>query len=476
LDRSHHVQQYADYTPVDPQADSSFHPGVSSAYYSEPPTNVNEQRMASNAIASSLDQCNVEDPGNTSATTVGVSESPMNQKEPIKQEDLSKSSVNRTGGSPKAGGSLAPRGSLKTAVRSTVHDRSKIAAKKQQRRSNNPSTMETTKASETSAVAATSTDQVDPFTQWYQMMSQYYSQFYPGYQLPQPPGMSTKIVSDEPKMTAKPDRAVKPTSAHMKQSGYLPAQLSYSARPGALATTTTGAPGNFDYAAYYYQYYYEAAAAAAAAQMWTGGQFYPGYDPSGRQTPKLFPTPHVRGGLNTPGILLQILPNRPSDGELARIELLDMSVLANDAVAEATKRAAESGNYMGSLARLAELRLNRDPDEVRDAFSSGASGLESPGRLSSLQAGAGGDDDGEEVRACAAIALAWDRTDHVFYPGPLSRTGTLKADVLVFLRDKLAEIQDRLPTDWESAGLLISFLEFMVKNNGVSVFPFFCSS
>lgn len=166
---------------------------------------------------------------------------------------------------------------------------------------------------------------------------------------------------------------------------------------------------------------------------------------------------------------VQILPNRPSDGELARIELLDMSVLANDAVGEATKRAAESGSYMSNLARLTDFRLNRDSEDVRDTHSSAASGLESPGRLSSLQAGAGGDDDGEEARACAAVAVAWDRTDHVFYPGPLSRTETLKADVLVFLRDKLAEIQDRLPIDWESAGLLISYLEFMVKNNGVSI-------
>ncbi|THD18514.1 Protein transport protein Sec16A [Fasciola hepatica] len=301
-------------------------------------------------------------------------------------------------------------------------------------------------------------------------MSQYYSQFYPGYQLPQPPSMSAKPTSsEEPKPPIRQsDRAVKSTTAHIKQNNHMPTQLGYPARSGALAAVSTGTPGNFDYAAYYYQYYYEAAA-AAAAQMWTGGQYYPGYDPAGRQTPKLFPTPHVRGGLTTPGILLQILPNRPSDGELARIELLDMSVLANDAVAEATKRAAESGSYMGNLARLTEFHLNRGPDDARDAYSSGASGLESPGRLSSLQAGAGGDDDGEEARACAAVAVAWDRTDHVFYPGPLSRSGTLKADVLVFLRDKLAEIQDRLPIDWESAGLLISYLEFMVKNNGVRI-------
>lgn len=139
------------------------------------------------------------------------------------------------------------------------------------------------------------------------MMSQYYTQFYSGYQLPQPPVIPSKPVSDESKTsTRQTDRALRTTTAHTKQqANFGPTQMSYPSRSGAPDAVNSGAPGNFDYAAYYYRYYYEAAA-AAAAQMWTGGQYYPGYDSTGRQTPKLFPTPHVRGGLTTPGILLQV--------------------------------------------------------------------------------------------------------------------------------------------------------------------------
>ncbi|CAH8596139.1 unnamed protein product [Dicrocoelium dendriticum] len=223
-------------------------------------------------------------------------------------------------------------------------------------------------------------------------------------------------------------------------------------------------PGSgLDYMSYYYQYYY----GANAVPFWPP-HAYPVGDPTGRTTPKLFPTPHIKALLSSPGLLVQVLPNRPMDGELARVELVDLSDLAAQAVAEATKRLSDTGNASTNLTRLTELSLCRDAENLHDGFSSGASGVDSPGRLSSVQVVGGGDDEAEEARACTAIAMAWDRTDHLLYPGPLSRSETLKADVLAFLREKLAEIQDRLPIDWESAGLLIAYLESMVKNNGVS--------
>ncbi|CAL8070467.1 unnamed protein product [Calicophoron daubneyi] len=312
-------------------------------------------------------------------------------------------------------------------------------------------------------------EQADPFTQWYQMMSQYYSQFYPGYQLPQPPAVgattsNSASIQRASEQQSRGNLSSNTSGAQGKLSVRMPHQSNVPALPQAISYVppTAAVPGGFDYANYYYQYYY-GAAATAAAQMWSDGS---NLVQPGRQTPKIFPNPHIKACMKNPGLLLQVVPSRPLDGELARVELVDLSELANEAVAEATKRASEFGTVSSNLNRLTDLRLEKGQETPRDAFSSGASGLESPGHLSSFQAGAGGDDDGEEARACAAVALAWDRTDHVFYPGPLSRTGTLKADVLAFLRDKLAEIQDRLPIDWESAGLLIAYLEALVKNNG----------
>lgn len=73
----------------------------------------------------------------------------------------------------------------------------------------------------------------------------------------------------------------------------------------------------------------------------------------------------------------------------------------------------------------------------------------------------------EEEEEYMGLVSAWDRTDHVLYPGPLCQGTTLKHDVQAFLRGKVEDIQDRMPVDWDSAGLLLSYLELLVKNNGV---------
>ncbi|KAF5399551.1 hypothetical protein PHET_07250 [Paragonimus heterotremus] len=346
------------------------------------------------------------------------------------------------------------RSSLKVASRATAQERSKLTTRKIPKQSQNIKPVSNT---EQSVGPTNPAVQNDPFTQWYQMMSQYYSQFYPGYQLPQPPGMSASTQQSSADVSTQnqtPER-------HITKASNLQSKLATATYPQPTSFPAHSG-GGFDYASYYYQYYY----GTAAAQYWSSGHPYPGLDLTGRKTPKLFHTPHARAWLSAPGLLLHILPARPVDGELARVELVDMAELANEAVAEATKRISEAGAISSNLTRLTELNLDRETDNLRDGYSSGASGMESPAHLSSLHAGAIGDDDCGEARAFTAIAVAWDRADHMLYPGPLSRSDTLKADVLAFLREKLAEIQDRLPIDWESAGLLITYLESMIKNNG----------
>ncbi|KAA3675369.1 COPII coat assembly protein SEC16 [Paragonimus westermani] len=350
--------------------------------------------------------------------------------------------------------SAQAKGNLKMPLRSTAQERSKLTTRKTQKQFQNIKPVSNT---EQSVGPTTPAIQNDPFTQWYQMMSQYYSQFYPGYQLPQPPGMSACTQQGNADISTRnqtPER-------HITKASNLQPKLATVTYPQS-ASFPAHLGGGFDYASYYYQYYY----GTAAAQFWSGGHSYLGLDVAGRKTPKLFHTPHARAWLSVPGILLHILPARPVDGELARVELVDMAELANETVAEATKRISEAGAMSTNLARFTELNLDRETDNLQDGYNSGASGMESPTHLSSLHAGVIGDGDDGEARAFTAIAVAWDRADHVLYPGPLSRCDTLKADVLAFLREKLAEIQDRLPVDWESAGLLITYLESMVKNNG----------
>lgn len=76
-------------------------------------------------------------------------------------------------------------------------------------------------------------------------------------------------------------------------------------------------------------------------------------------------------------------------------------------------------------------------------------------------------EDDEVEEEYMRLVNAWDRTDHVLYPGPLCQDNTLKHDVQAFLRGKVEDIQDRMPVDWDSASLLLAYLELLVKNNGV---------
>ncbi|KER23536.1 hypothetical protein T265_08615 [Opisthorchis viverrini] len=451
---------------------TSFHKSFPTTFSTPYGTGVH-QDSCNNAVVSTF-----SDAPQLHTLSVGTEE-PQNQKVPDTVESA-RPSVGRPRGSPRGPPPSTYAKPVGKSSRLTAVDRARAVAKKPQK----------------SQPAAPSGEKTDPFTQWYQMMSQYYSQFYPGYQLPQPPGAS---INNQPTVTNHPVAETTPRHLSLKAGAVQPSGPSYvrpgpaSIQPTPSGTTVTG---TFDYASYYYQYYY----GMAASQLWPGTQLYTGLQPSGRKTPKLFHTPHIRAYLATPGIVLQaygrigvyylygtqeyhftrgvgthpssvfyfnlqVLPTRPSDGELARIEMLDLGELASEAVAEAAKRLSEADPSITNLTRLNDLALDREGEQIRDGYSSGASGVGSSGRLSSLQAGAGGDD-GEAMRACAAVAVAWDRTEHLLYPGPLNRSSTLKADVLAFLREKLAEMQDRLPIDWESAGLLLTFLEAMVKNNG----------
>lgn len=133
-------------------------------------------------------------------------------------------------------------------------------------------------------------------------------------------------------------------------------------------------------------------------------------------------------------------------------------------MADATRRASDN------TTRTCDSEFSQQqqqPSEQNVLFNMTDSGMQTPSRLSSIDA-AGAEDDGEEIRACVMATACWNQAEHQFYPGPLNRIGTLKADVLAFLHEKLTEIQDRLPIDWGSAGLLIMFLETLIKNNGVS--------
>lgn len=59
-------------------------------------------------------------------------------------------------------------------------------------------------------------------------------------------------------------------------------------------------------------------------------------------------------------------------------------------------------------------------------------------------------------------------SNYAMFPGPLQRSETIPSDVRAFLRTKLEEMRERLTEDMESAGLLIGYLELLIKNRGVS--------
>ena len=141
---------------------------------------------------------------------------------------------------------------------------------------------------------------------------------------------------------------------------------------------------------------------------------------------------------------------------------MDISQLASDVVAEVTTRLSRvtmssrklqrhgsgmiifPGAYQGSSEGPASSFVDENDEMDEEDF----------------------DDDADEEEY-VGLVNAWDRTDHVLYPGPLCQGTTLKHDVQAFLRGKVEDIQDRMPVDWDSAGLLLAYLELLVKNNGV---------
>ncbi|VDN97150.1 unnamed protein product [Rodentolepis nana] len=285
---------------------------------------------------------------------------------------------------------------------------------------------------------------VDPYTQWYQLMQNYYRQFYPGCEFGNPPGRShvqrsqRHVPISAVTLTQTPGQAVKQQQVqqHFQPPFNFPGwpQMPIQGRlglPGGQITNPSqmqmpGFGQASDYPAYYYQYYLGALAAA------NGFPF-----PTGRTTPK-------------------VLPNRPKDGEPGRVELLDISQLASNVVAEITNRL--SAVSMTS-------RGNKTAAHHQQHFSSSYINTNED----DLDSRIGEDELAEEEEEEEYIGLvnAWDRTDHVLYPGPLCLGATLKHDVQAFLRGKVEDIQDRMPIDWDSASLLLSYLELLIKNNGV---------
>ncbi|KAM3177113.1 hypothetical protein ACTXT7_005124 [Hymenolepis weldensis] len=161
--------------------------------------------------------------------------------------------------------------------------------------------------------------------------------------------------------------------------------------------------------------------------------------------------------------LLGILPNRPQDGEPGRVELLDISQLASDVVAEVTNRLSAV-----SMTSRGNKTVARHQQHFPNSYTA-SDGYLASSTNDDLDSRIGEDDliEEEEEEEYISLVNAWDRTDHVLYPGPLCQGTTLKHDVQAFLRGKVEDIQDRMPVDWDSAGLLLSYLELLVKNNGI---------
>ncbi|KAM7534320.1 hypothetical protein Aperf_G00000112257 [Anoplocephala perfoliata] len=312
--------------------------------------------------------------------------------------------------------------------------------------------------------------QVDPYTQWYQVMQNYYRQFYPGYDYGNPSVKAEHRVHAAPRHVPKsvvpliqaPTQSVNQASQHQQQQQMqTQPPFSFPGFPSLPPMPLQGHPGGVpnlpqmqlpgygqmpEYAEYYYRYFLGAWLAANGWPM-----------PTGRTTPKVFIEPHIRATLVTPGLLIQILPNRPQDGEPGRIELLDISQLASDVVADFTSRL--------SAVSMTERKPTAHHHGIifPNSYSSDAGLASSTNEDGDSRM----DDIDEEEEEYMGLVNAWDRTDHVLYPGPLSQGTTLKHDVQAFLRGKVEDIQDRMPVDWDSAGLLLSYLELLIKNNGV---------
>ncbi|TNN06952.1 Protein transport protein isoform 3 [Schistosoma japonicum] len=401
--------------------------------FPSPPINEKEKPKSQNIVFSSpKSHCKQESLSDDVDTSLKMSEglSKPDRKDPMKIVKTSRSSINTV---------QQPRLPQQTLSSSkTMHK----AHSKSKPKKNQPET-----STDSSTV---NFQQTDPFAQWYQMMSHYYSQFYPGYQMAQPTQTQVLPQQSFPHVS---------TSKPLKTSTTRPFNSTMNYGPQKIQIPPTNQTGSVDLANYYYQYY------AAAAQLWSGGHPHQLFGTVINEPPRFYNTPHIKAWMGCPGVIVQVLPSRPLDGEFARVEIINLFELANEALADATRRASD--NSYNNTVRTRDSEFSQQQlSEQSTLFTVTESGMQTPSRLSSIPADGVGDEDAEEARVCAMAAACWNQADHQFYPGPLSRVGTLKADVLAFLREKLSEIQDRLPIDWESADLLLMFLETLVKNNG----------
>lgn len=147
-DNSQPMHAYLDFPSAAHQnTDVGFHSAIQSNYFSDCNSQVNEQRTGHNAACTGLSPSIVEDQGGSSQAVADVNDSLIAQQGMQTQEGPPRSFGNQIYSSPKATVQSAPRGSLKGTTRSTVHDRSKLVAKKQQRRSNNAATADATATS-----------------------------------------------------------------------------------------------------------------------------------------------------------------------------------------------------------------------------------------------------------------------------------------------------------------------------------------
>ncbi|VDM34056.1 unnamed protein product, partial [Hydatigera taeniaeformis] len=287
--------------------------------------------------------------------------------------------------------------------------------------------------------------EMDPYTQWYQVMQNYYRQFYPGYDFGNSAPQQYRQHAQHhlrhlPKSVVPLIQSTSQSGHQQQQPFAFPGFPPWPAMPHSQ--NQKNLPHFVDYATYYYQYYL---GAMAAANGWP--------IPMGRTTPKVFIEPHIRATLSTPGMLIQILPNRPRDGEPGRVEILDISQLASDVVAEVGSRLTQVSLYSRKMHHGGVIF----PNSYQGSSEGPASTLPDNGDV----------EDDEVEEEYMRLVNAWDRTDHVLYPGPLCQDTTLKHDVQAFLRGKVEDIQDRMPVDWDSASLLLAYLELLVKNNGV---------
>ncbi|VDL62097.1 unnamed protein product [Hymenolepis diminuta] len=252
--------------------------------------------------------------------------------------------------------------------------------------------------------------EMDPYTQWYQLMQKYYKRFYPGYEFGSSTASSlTHRAQRHVPISAVPLTQTTPQAVNQQQMQQHPQPpFNFPGWPPMSVQGRSRVPGGqmqmpgfgqvSDYAAYYYQYYM---GAWAAANGWPVS----------------------------------------TDGEPGRVELLDISQLASDVVAEVTNRlSAVSMTSRGNKTAARHQQHFPNSYTASDGYLASSTNDDLDSRI-------GEDDliDEEEEEEYIGLVNAWDRTDHILYPGPLCQGTTLKHDVQAFLRGKVEDIQDRMP-------------------------------